>query len=345
MDVVVAPYDQAWPQRFDEEAARLAPAFGPALMTLHHIGSTSVPDLAAKPIIDIMPVVRDIADVTAPVTAALARLGYEGLGEFGLPGRRYFRKGGDNRTHHVHVYAFDHPDVVRHLAFRDYLRARPVVRCQYARLKVALAARYPRDIKTYMDGKDPFIKATEARALAWWRRLPGLLVTGTVGVGKTTTLDSVADLLREAGLPYLAIDLDALCDTNARPPFDPFGLGLVLANLEAVVARGRAMGVRVVVMAGVVERPADIAAVRDAMGGADLYVVRLDAAAAAVEARLRRRMAPGPHLDWHLQRAGELQAILEHGNLGHATVAAGSRSSTAVARDILRLWDPFTALS
>lgn len=92
MRVEVKPYDDAWPAHFRAEAARLAPLFGAELMALHHIGSTAVPGLAAKPVIDMMPVVRRIeaVDRAAP---DLAAMGYEGLGENGLPGRRYFRKG------------------------------------------------------------------------------------------------------------------------------------------------------------------------------------------------------------------------------------------------------------
>ena len=98
------------------------------------------------------------------------RLGYECMGEFGIPGRRYFRKGGENRTHQIHVFAeADGRNVARHLAVRDYLRAHPQRAREYGALKAALAARYPEDIGAYCDGKDAFVRALERDALIWQR--------------------------------------------------------------------------------------------------------------------------------------------------------------------------------
>ena len=93
------------------------------------------------------------------------------MGEFGIAGRRYFRKGGDERTHQVHVFSADNVrDVERHLAVRDYLRAHADRAEAYGRLKRALAARFPSDIEAYCDGKDAFVKALERDALAWKRQ-------------------------------------------------------------------------------------------------------------------------------------------------------------------------------
>jgi GrpB-like predicted nucleotidyltransferase (UPF0157 family) len=96
-------------------------------------------------------------------------LGYESLGEFGIPGRRYFRR--DNaageRTHQVHAFQGGSPQIPRHVAFRDFLRAHAEVAQQYSDLKRRLAAAHPTDIEAYMDGKDGFIKEMETRALAW----------------------------------------------------------------------------------------------------------------------------------------------------------------------------------
>ena len=126
-----------------------------------------MPGLAAKPIIDILPVVRSLEAVDA-AKDSLEALGYEYLGEFGIPGRRYLRKGGDERTHQVHVFAAeDEVNITRHLAFRDYLREHPDVRDEYAALKRALAGKYPFDIGAYCDGKEEIVKKHEAAALAW----------------------------------------------------------------------------------------------------------------------------------------------------------------------------------
>lgn len=167
--VEVTPYDSQWPARFAAEAAAVQAALGDAVIRIEHVGSTSVPGLAAKPIIDMMPLVHEIGAVNQRI-AAMAVVGYIPRGEFGLPGRRYFVKGPAHaRLVHCHIYAADHPEVERHLAFRDYLRAHPAARDAYASLKVGLAQQHPTDIVAYMDGKDGLIKQLEAEALRWRR--------------------------------------------------------------------------------------------------------------------------------------------------------------------------------
>jgi GrpB-like predicted nucleotidyltransferase (UPF0157 family) len=167
MRVRVVDHDPEWPRRFAEEAARVKAALGDTLVRLHHVGSTSVPGLAAKPIIDMLAEVTSVRELDASA-GALEALGYEGLGEYGIPGRRYFRKGGDRRTHQIHAFRHGGPEVRRHLALPAYLRAHPEEACRYAALKRQLAARFPEDIEGYMNGKDAFVKALEQRALAWW---------------------------------------------------------------------------------------------------------------------------------------------------------------------------------
>lgn len=167
--IVVVEYDPAWPSMFEAEAQQLRAILGDNLVEMHHIGSTSVPGLCAKPIIDMLPVVHFI-DRVDQVVGEMAALGYKGLGEFGLPGRRYFRKGGDNRTHHVHMYGkASKGEIERHLAVRDYLRAHPAAAREYGDLKKRLAAKYHADPDTYADGKDEFVKGLEMRALEWSR--------------------------------------------------------------------------------------------------------------------------------------------------------------------------------
>lgn len=165
--VVVSEHHAEWAQLFEQEAVRLRLVFGDLLLEIHHIGSTSVPGLPAKPVIDIMPVVRDVAQVDL-LNGQMESLGYEAMGECGLSGRRYFRKGGDDRTHNVHVYQWDNRQAVdRHLAVRDYLRTHPATAREYGELKQRLAKQFPEDIYGYMDGKDSFMKALEQKALCW----------------------------------------------------------------------------------------------------------------------------------------------------------------------------------
>ena len=163
--IQVVDYDPAWPEKFKKEAERIRWILGDCCCEIYHIGSTSVEGLSAKPIIDIMPVVKDLS-ATDACRAAFEKIGYEWMGEFGIAGRRYLRKGGDERTHQIHIFAqTDTYNITRHLAVRDYLRAHPDEAAAYAALKIRLAAEYPYDIEGYCDGKDAFVRALEKRAL------------------------------------------------------------------------------------------------------------------------------------------------------------------------------------
>jgi GrpB-like predicted nucleotidyltransferase (UPF0157 family) len=167
MRVRVVPYDPQWPLEFSLAASEIASATSSPL-DLHHIGSTAIPGTHSKPIIDILAVAGDGVALDQ-LTPHMELLGYESLGEFGIPGRRYFRR--DNaageRTHQVHAFQSGSPQIPRHLAFRDFLQAHAEIARQYSDLKRGLAAAHPNDIGAYMDGKDGFIKEMEARALAW----------------------------------------------------------------------------------------------------------------------------------------------------------------------------------
>jgi len=166
--VTVVPYDARWPQGFGAASAEVAAALGANLLQIHHIGSTAIPGMCAKPVIDMLAVVADVGAIDAR-DAQMRALGYESMGEFGIAGRRYLRR--DNsageRTHQVHAFQRGSPHVRRHLAFRDFMRAHAEPAEQYAALKRRLADAHPNDIEAYMDGKDGFIKEMEARALAW----------------------------------------------------------------------------------------------------------------------------------------------------------------------------------
>ncbi|NBI79933.1 GrpB family protein [Anaerotruncus colihominis] len=169
----VVPYDPAWERLFNEEAALISQIIGPNLDCIHHIGSTAVLGLCAKPIIDMLPVVSDLSAVDSQ-TDAFSAVGYEAMGEFGIPGRRYFRKGGDRRTHQLHIFEKSNVrEIERHLAFRDYLRAHPKKAYEYGALKSRLAAQYPNSIDRYCDGKDQFVRQTERAALLWRRGQTG----------------------------------------------------------------------------------------------------------------------------------------------------------------------------
>jgi len=166
--IIVAAYDPLWPREFERAAGEVVAALGPKLLAIHHIGSTSIPGIHAKPVIDMLAVVADLAAVDQR-RAAMEQLGYEVMGEFGIPARRYFRRDDSTgrRTHQIHAFADGSPHVRRHLAFRDFMRAHPALAGEYSDLKRRLAEAHPHDMEAYMDGKDGFIKEMESRALEW----------------------------------------------------------------------------------------------------------------------------------------------------------------------------------
>lgn len=164
--ITVVDYDSEWPLKYVRERDCIAEVLGGNCLAIHHIGSTAVPGLAAKPIIDIMAVVRSLEQVD-DVAEKFANIGYEYLGEFGMAGRRYLRKGGDERTYQIHIFqADDRKNIDRHLAFRDYLRTHEKERKEYVKIKQELAQKFPYDIDGYCEGKENFVREVEKRALA-----------------------------------------------------------------------------------------------------------------------------------------------------------------------------------
>lgn len=167
--VIVTEYNPLWPQLYRQEAEQIRAILRDNCVAIHHIGSTAVVGLCAKPVIDIMPVVVSLARVDAQKKAFEA-IGYEVLGEFGIAGRRYLRKGGDERTHQLHIFEQGaYEQIERHLALRDYLRAHPQDAAVYGRLKRQLAQQFPWDIESYCDGKDDLVRKLEQAALQWRR--------------------------------------------------------------------------------------------------------------------------------------------------------------------------------
>ncbi|MFO0710485.1 MAG: GrpB family protein [Sandaracinus sp.] len=169
--VEIAPPDPAWPERAAAEIARFQMAVGRAgLIAIHHIGSTSVPGLGAKPLIDLMPEVEGL-EVIDRARGAIEAAGYGFWGEYGIEGRRFCPRIAPDGTRlaNVHCFASGDPGLVRHLAFRDYLRAHPEIASAYADEKRRCAALHPGDPAAYSEAKGAFVKRVEAEALAWQR--------------------------------------------------------------------------------------------------------------------------------------------------------------------------------
>ena len=161
--IVLKPHRPEWAAAFEEMRQSIRAACGDVVVEMHHIGSTSIPGIAAKPIIDMLPTVRRCEDGCACV-APLAALGLEYLGAYGIEGRHYFRST-DPPRHHLHMFAADHPEVGRHLRFRDYLRANPEEARAYQALKRSLAAQYVDDVDGYADAKTAFCNRIDTLAL------------------------------------------------------------------------------------------------------------------------------------------------------------------------------------
>jgi GrpB-like predicted nucleotidyltransferase (UPF0157 family) len=162
--VAVVEYDPAWPGAFRALARRATEAIGERLMAVEHVGSTSVPGLAAKPVVDLAVVVRE-EDVPHAIER-LAPLGYVYRGEQGIPGRHAFRSPPGEAKHHLYVCVPESPGLRDHLLFRDHLRAHPDTARAYAGLKCRLATEHRDDRDAYQQAKSAFIEAVTRRAEA-----------------------------------------------------------------------------------------------------------------------------------------------------------------------------------
>lgn len=171
LPVELVPHRAEWAAMAQTEAARLREAIGgDIVMHIHHIGSTSIPGICAKPTIDLMAVVTSHR-VLEMRKAALVASGYEWLGEFGIPGRRFISlTEGQPRKRLFNVHCFENaPAVVaRHLAFRDYMRSHPDTAKAYEAEKLRARDLYPNDTLAYSQEKGAWIKQAERAAVEWY---------------------------------------------------------------------------------------------------------------------------------------------------------------------------------
>lgn len=161
----LAPHDPRWKDLYAAEASRLRAVFDDALVSTEHIGSTSIPDILAKPVIDIAAaaISLDVIDRLAPKMGAI---GYEARGEHGIPGRRYFKKRGREKEpgFHLHVFERGSDNLRRHLLFRDFLLAEPGVAADYSALKKKIVGQDGALPPDYSARKDAFIADILRRA-------------------------------------------------------------------------------------------------------------------------------------------------------------------------------------
>ncbi len=216
--ITVVAYNPLWEEMYEREARLIRELLTDNCIAIYHIGSTSVKGLAAKPIIDIMVAVRSL-EKADDVADDFKIMGYEYLGEFGIKGRRYLRKGKDERTHQIHIFqADDWNNIGRHLAFCDYMRTHEKERKEYAQMKIELAQRFPYDIDGYCEGKEDFVRSIEklafsqydgtwdkmyiaARTVQRERKLSSLIEAGSVA----------AAILTPKGKIYVGVCIDTAC--------------------------------------------------------------------------------------------------------------------------------------
>jgi GrpB-like predicted nucleotidyltransferase (UPF0157 family) len=168
--IVVSDHDPNWPILFEQERTQIKKALGSFALAVEHVGSTAVPGLPSKPIIDLLVGVPSLEEAKERCIKPMEALGYIYLPEYAswLPGEMFFRKGPPGPwTHHVHLMEPSHPRWEARLVFRDYLRAHPEAARAYADIKRALAASANDNIEAYRTGKDNFVEETTTKARAW----------------------------------------------------------------------------------------------------------------------------------------------------------------------------------
>lgn len=216
--ITVVDYNPLWPKKYEEEALLIKDILADNCVAIYHIGSTSVEGLAAKPIIDIMAAVQNLEKVD-DAAEAFSKIGYEYLGEFGIAGRRYLRKGGDERTHQIHIFQTeDWNNIGRHLAFRDYMRTHKKERDEYAKIKKVLAQKFPYDIDGYCDGKEEFVRKIEKLALSQFDGTWDKMYLAARNVQKKREISPLVEaggvsaaILTEKGNIYVGVCIDTAC--------------------------------------------------------------------------------------------------------------------------------------
>ncbi len=166
-EVELVPHNPEWSHQADEEALRILDGLSFPIIGIYHIGSTSVAGIKAKPILDFVIEVENLEDVIQAVPEFEA-IGYQSKGEYSIPGRQFFTKDTEGeRTHHLHVFQQGHPDIERHIVFRDYLRANPEAAREYEKLKEKMAKRFPKQSSDYTAAKSDFILSMDEVARYW----------------------------------------------------------------------------------------------------------------------------------------------------------------------------------
>lgn len=166
--VQIVDQKESWKADFEREKLLLESVLHSVQTNIHHIGSTAVPNLAAKPVIDILVEVSSLHELDG-LEPNMINNGYRAKGEYGIEGRRYFTKGIIGSTHHIHAFEKGSSAVLRHIAFRDYLIGNPAVAVEYATLKRQAATANNRGVSEYSSFKSDFVRQHQELALQWMK--------------------------------------------------------------------------------------------------------------------------------------------------------------------------------
>ncbi len=169
--IQITRYNCSWPKTYKKEEKKLRAILQKEISFIAHIGSTAIPSLKAKPIVDILIGVKNIKEVNS-YNQLLIKAGYVPKGAFGVKNRRFFIKyNKSKRLVHLHVFKNNNPETIRHLLFKEFLIYHSNEKKEYENLKVRLAKRYPFNIDAYVEGKKKLIKTIDQKASAWASRM------------------------------------------------------------------------------------------------------------------------------------------------------------------------------
>jgi len=157
-EIKLVKFDDNWKIYFQNEKELIEEFLSSEIINIHHIGSTAIPGILSKPIIDILVEVNSFNKIDE-YTSNFCLLGYEEKGEFGIQRRHFFQKGNGNRTHHVHIFEKNDIEILKHIKFRDHLLNSKVKAFEYEALKIKLATKHRFDPDGYSDGKSIFIQS------------------------------------------------------------------------------------------------------------------------------------------------------------------------------------------
>lgn len=165
----ILPHDPLWSTQYRQAADEIRRLLGRACVRIHHIGSTAIPEIVAKPVIDILLETPDLV-LLDQHASTLVRSGFEARGEYGIAGRRYFTRAAQSHRPALHLHCFmaDTYEVGKHLAFRDYLRLHPDIAGQYAAIKLELSDADGVLVADYQDRKHPFVDRVTREALEYF---------------------------------------------------------------------------------------------------------------------------------------------------------------------------------